>query len=170
MFMKKNSLVTLIMSIMLAGMMTLVFCGCGGSEEAEEETTITQTEAESGETDSLLEDPEYDISVILANAGLEELLDAMGVEYSINKSGNTSNEVSIDTGGDEYDGVVGTFMAYTEGDNEYENIPDYRIIGMKDGVVYVLMLPTDLRYNPEDSRQCGDYEKLTEVLKTFEIK
>lgn len=169
--MKKNRLLMILISIMMIGVIAFAFVGCGDKEEATDETTEAATEAneEAVTTDSLLEDPEYDINVILMNAGLKETLDATGVEYSINQFSNITNDVSINTGDDELDGVAGAFMAYAKGDNEYEALPDYKIIGEQDGVVYVLMLPTDVRYNTEDPQQKADYEKLTEALKTFTI-
>ena len=169
--MKKSRLLMMLMSVMMIVVMAFAFAGCGDNEEATDETTeavAEETEAQS--TDSLLEDPEYDINVVLMNAGLGDALDATGVEYSINQFSNITNDVSINTGDEELDGVVGSFMAYAKGDTEYENLPDYQIVGEQDGVVYVLMLPTDLRYNAEDSQQSADYEKLTEALKAFTIE
>ena len=168
--MKKSRLLMILMSIMMVGVMAFAFTGCGDQEEATDETTEAVTEeTETGTTDSLMEDPEYDINVVLMNAGLKEALDATGVEYNINRFSNITNDVSINTGDDQLDGVAGAFMAYAKGDNEYEALPDYKIIGEQDGVVYVLMLPTDVRYNAEDPQQKADYEKLTEALKAFTI-
>ena len=172
--MKKSRLLMMLMAIIMVGIMAFAFAGCGNEEDVTDETTEAVTEetedTETAATDSLLEDPEYDINVVLMNAGLAEALDATGVEYSINQFSNITNDVSIATGDEELDGVAGSLMAYAKGDTTYEDLPDYKIIGEQDGVVYVLMLPTDVRYNAEDPQQAEDYEKLTEALKTFTIE
>ena len=118
----------------------------------------------------MLEDPEFDINVILTNAGLQEALDATGADYSINKTSGTVCEVAINTGSEELDGVAGTFMAFSPDSSEYEAFPDYRICGEKDGVVYVLLSPTDVRYDANDPQQQEDYGKIREVLNAFVIE
>ena len=104
------------------------------------------------------------------NAGLQEALDATGADYSINKTSGTVCEVAINTGSEELDGVAGTFMAFSPDSSEYEAFPDYRICGEKDGVVYVLLSPTDVRYDANDPQQQEDYEKISEVLNAFVIE
>lgn len=173
--MKKSRLLMIIMSVMMVGAMAFAFAGCGGDEESQAtdetaEAVATEEEPAVEGDNSLLEDPEYDIYKVLVNAGLEDVLDASGVEYDINQFSNITTEIAIKTSDDEYDGVVGSIMAYKPDDTEYKDLPDYKVIGEQDGVVYVLMLPTDVRYNAENPQQSSDYEKLTEALKTFEIK
>lgn len=167
--MRKNRLLMVLMAIMMIGIMAFAFAGCGDDGNTEQTTEATTEEAETQTNGSLLDDPEYDINVVLVNAGLEEALDATGVDYSIIQFSNISNEVAINASG-EYDGVAGTFMAYEKGNTEYENLPDYQISGEKDGVVYVLMLATDVRYNAEDPQEEEEYFKLTEALKAFTIE
>ncbi|MCQ2546894.1 MAG: hypothetical protein MJ161_05025 [Clostridia bacterium] len=173
--MKKNRLLLVLMSVIMACAMTLAFAGCGGDantdEEAAETTAAAETETSAEVADSLLEDPEYDIYKVLEKNGLEDVLQASGVEYDVNQFSNITTEVAIKMPeGEELDGVAGVFMAYAPGDTEYESLPDYKIVGEQDGVTYVLMLPTDVRINTEDPQQSSDYEKLTEALKSFEIK
>ena len=165
--MRKNRLLSIALVLMMTGIMAFAFAGCGESEEPVQETTQTTEETT---TVSLLEDPEFDINVILTNAGLQEALDATGADYSINKTSGTVCEVAINTGSEELDGVAGTFMAFSPDSSEYEALPDYRICGEKDGVVYVLLSPTDVRYDANDPQQQEDYGKISEVLNAFVIE
>lgn len=165
--MRKNRLLSAALVLILTGSLVLAFAGCGEKEEPIDETTPT---TEGTEEESLLEDPEYDISNVLANAGLIEALDATGVEYTLENSTTTVEEVAINTGSEELDGVAGTFMAFAQDDKAYESFPDYQIAGEKDGITYILMLPTDVRYDANDPQQTADYEKLTETLKAFVIR
>ncbi|MGN0702480.1 MAG: hypothetical protein ACI4KL_04795 [Lentihominibacter sp.] len=165
--MRKNRLLAAALVLMMTGVMAFAFTGCGENEAPAEETTQTTEETTS---ESLLEDPEYDINVILTNAGLQEALDASGADYSIITTSSTVCDVAINTGSEELDGVAGTFMAFSADSSEYQDFPDYRVCGEKDGVVYVLLSPTDVRYDVNDPQQQEDYGKITEVLNAFVIE
>ncbi len=170
----------ILMAVMVAGMMTIAFAGCDQQEEqAEEETTTTVSEVSEETTVALdrieqvlLTDESFDLAEALKDTDVIATLDAPGVDYYIEQDSNVCETVYISACQDEeeLDGMVGFIMAYDESDKSYEDLPDYRVAGEKDGITYVVSLATDLRYNAEDPQQTSDYEKMTEAMKSIEIK
>lgn len=173
--MRKSRLFMILMAVMVAGMMTIAFAGCDQQEEqTEEETTTTVSEVSEETTVALAGgiDESFNLAEALKDTGVIATLDAPGVDYYIEQDSNVCETVYISACQDEeeLDGMVGFIMAYDESDKSYEDLPDYRVAGEKDGITYVVSLATDLRYNAEDPQQTSDYEKMTEAMKSIEIK
>ncbi len=155
----------ILMAVMVAGMMTIAFAGCSQQEEQTEEetTTVSEVSEETTAAPAGVIDESFDLAEALKDTGVIATLDASGVDYYIEQSSNVCETVYISACQDEeeLDGMVGFIMAFDESDKSYEELPDYRVAGEKDGVTYVVSLATDMRYN---------YEKMTEAMESIEIK
>lgn len=64
---------------------------------------------------------------------------------------------------DEYGGHVVTIRAYDWGENDYEEFPAWSIAGMNDEKKFVAIYPTDVQFDPNDSVQASEYERLMKV-------
>ncbi|MDO4177217.1 MAG: hypothetical protein Q4D99_07115 [Bacillota bacterium] len=168
--MKKNRLLMVIIALLMTVSMTLAFAGCGQDAEQAETENVEVTEA--GEVFVAGLDESFNIAEALSDTDILETLDASGVDYYIEQYSNDSESFYLSACADdeEYDGMVGYITAYAEGDTSYEDLPDYKVLGVKDGITYVLGLATDVRVNPEDTQIAADYNKLTEAMKSLEIK
>lgn len=165
----------ILMSAMVAGMMTIAFAGCDKqNEQTGEETTETEvtevTEATEAPAGGISDS--FNLADVIADSGVLETLDATGVDYYVEQDSNVCESFYISACQEDetYDGMVGFVMAYDKDDTSYESLPNYRVCGEKDGVTYVVGLASDVRYNPEDLQQGSDFNKLTEAMKTIEIR
>lgn len=59
-----------------------------------------------------------------------------------------------------YDGWVFTLQAYDWADNSYADRPNYRVAGLSEGKKYVVLLPTDVRYDASSTQQREEYGRM----------
>ena len=169
--MKKRSFLKFITALVLSSAMIIAFAGCGSDGTEEEVTTEATTQATTEATTAVVLDDSFNIDQVLMEAGLNDALNAAGAEYYMQLDSNTSQTVGINSArADDLDGVAGTIMAFASGDQSYTEFPDYQIMGEKDGVTYILLLATDVQYNPNNQTQVREYETLVNALKNFTIK
>lgn len=67
-----------------------------------------------------------------------------------------------------YDGLVFTLMAFDWGDNSYSEFPNHRMGGMSADKKYVVVFPTDLRYDPDDATQASEYGRMRSFAETID--
>lgn len=61
-------------------------------------------------------------------------------------------------------GKLVTILAYDIGDDSYDVIPEYNIIGEKNGKVYIAAYPTDVQFDESDKKSYGDYMAVFEEV------
>ena len=54
-------------------------------------------------------------------------------------------------------GKLVTILAYDEGDESYDILPEYNVIGESNGKVYIAAFPTDMQYESSDKKAVADY-------------
>lgn len=54
-------------------------------------------------------------------------------------------------------GKLVTILAYDAGDESYDVLPEYNIIGESDGKVYIAAYPTDMQYDSSNMKAVADY-------------
>ena len=54
-------------------------------------------------------------------------------------------------------GKLVTILAYDAGDESYDVLPEYNIIGESDGKVYIAAYPTDMQYDSNNKKAVADY-------------
>ena len=59
-----------------------------------------------------------------------------------------------------FDGTVFTLKAYDWGDNSYADIPATQMAGQSGDKKYVVIFPTDVRYDPSSTAQAEQYGQL----------
>lgn len=64
-----------------------------------------------------------------------------------------------------YGGTVFTIIAYDWGDNSYADLPNYEVAALSEDKKYIILFPTDVQYNPQDSTQQEEYQRLAEYAK-----
>ena len=55
-------------------------------------------------------------------------------------------------------GELVTILAYDAGDESYEVLPEYNIIGTSNKQVYIAAFPTDVQFDESDTKSYGDYQ------------
>ena len=71
-----------------------------------------------------------------------------------------------DTG---FGGHVVSIRAYDLEDEEYQVFPDWQLCGETKEKRYIAILPTDVQFNPNDSTQTEEYNKLLEWAYTLDV-
>lgn len=54
-------------------------------------------------------------------------------------------------------GKLVTILAYDAGDDSYDVLPEYNIIGVSDGKVYIAAYPTDMQYDSSNKKAVSNY-------------
>ena len=54
-------------------------------------------------------------------------------------------------------GKLVTILAYDAGDESYDVLPEYNVIGERGGKVYIAAYPTDLQYDSNDKKAVANY-------------
>lgn len=67
-----------------------------------------------------------------------------------------------------FDGTVFTLKAYDWGDNGYAEIPNAHIAGTSSDKKYVIIMPTDVRYDPSNEAQAEEYNRLRVYAETID--
>ena len=134
-----------------------------------QQETEPETEAVTGKTEELPEPPsDYDIA-----AGLK-LKEKDGI-----KTLRTDHFILTLTHGDSWDAKVNsrnsitiyntalyeanrggklvTILAYDSGDENYDVLPEYNVIGESGGKVYIAAYPTDMQYDSSNKKAVADY-------------
>lgn len=134
-----------------------------------QQETEPETEAVTGKTEELPEPPsDYDIA-----AGLK-LKEKDGI-----KTLKTDHFILTLTHGDSWDAKVNsrnsitiyntalyeanrggklvTILAYDSGDENYDILPEYNVIGESGGKVYIAAYPTDMQYDSSNKKAVADY-------------
>lgn len=134
-----------------------------------QQETEPETEAVTGKTEELPEPPsDYDIA-----AGLK-LKEKDGI-----KTLKTDHFILTLTHGDSWDAKVNsrnsitiyntalyeanrggklvTILAYDSGDENYDVLPEYNVIGESGGKVYIAAYPTDMQYDSSNKKAVADY-------------
>ena len=134
-----------------------------------QQETEPETEAVTGKTEELPEPPsDYDIA-----AGLK-LKEKDGI-----KTLKTDHFILTLTHGDSWDAKVNsrnsitiyntalyeanrggklvTILAYDKGDENYDALPEYNVIGESGGKVYIAAYPTDMQYDSSNKKAVADY-------------
>ena len=66
-------------------------------------------------------------------------------------------------------GKLVTILAYDAGDDSYDVIPEYNVIGTSNGRKYIAAFPTDVQFDESDKKSYSDYMAvLDEVSKLKE--
>lgn len=164
--MKKSRITKLAAALFLAGMMAFAFAGCGDTQEPEEPTEAV-TETETAEETAA----DFDIMTVLNENGFEEEFSA-DIMYEVEQDSETSVSVYLKSAKVDGDGgLAGTIMAFEEGNTEYEQFPDYEVIGQKDGMTYITMYATDVQFGEDADQQTIDnYNGLVQKLKEFKVE
>ena len=134
-----------------------------------QQETEPETEVVTGKTEELPEPPsDYDIA-----AGLK-LKEKDGI-----KTLKTDHFILTLTHGDSWDAKVNsrnsitiyntalyeanrggklvTILAYDSGDENYDVLPEYNVIGESGGKVYIAAYPTDMQYDSSNKKAVADY-------------
>lgn len=166
--MKKSRLLMMLISIVMIGAMAFAFAGCGGNEEATDETTEAVTE-ETEETSEATAD--FDIMTVLNENGFEEIF-STDIMYVVEQDSETSVSVYLKSAKVEGSGgLAGTIMAFEEGNTEYEQFPDYEVIGQKDGMTYITLYATDVQFGEDADQEIIDnYNGLVQKLREFTVE
>ena len=61
-------------------------------------------------------------------------------------------------------GKLVTILAYDAGDESYDVIPEYNVIGESNGKVYIAAYPTDVQFDESDKKSYGDYQAVFEEV------
>lgn len=61
-------------------------------------------------------------------------------------------------------GKLVTILAYDTGDESYDVLPDYEVIGAKDGKTYIAAFPTDVQFDENDRKSNNDYMAVFEEV------
>ena len=70
---------------------------------------------------------------------------------------------------EKHGGKLVTILVYNAGDDSYDVIPEYNIIGESNGKVYIAAYPTDVQFDESDKKSYSDYMAvLDEVSKLKE--
>lgn len=64
-----------------------------------------------------------------------------------------------------YGGTVFTIIAYDWGDNSYTDFPNYEVAALSEDKKYIVLFPTDVQYDPQDSTQQEEYQRLAEYAR-----
>lgn len=64
-----------------------------------------------------------------------------------------------------YGGTVFTIIAYDWGDNSYTDLPNYEVAALSEDKKYIILFPTDVQYDPQDSTQKEEYQRLAAYAK-----
>lgn len=67
-----------------------------------------------------------------------------------------------------FDGTVFTLRAYDWGDSSYADIPNTRIAGASADKKYVIIMPTDVRYDASNAAQADEYNRLRAYAETID--
>jgi hypothetical protein len=54
-------------------------------------------------------------------------------------------------------GKLVTILAYDAGDESYDVLPEYNVIGERGGKVYIAAYPTDMQYDSSNKKAVADY-------------
>ena len=164
---KLKILISILLSLTLVFAMTA--CGSKTEPEPEKETkTEEQTETQTDES------AEYDIASNLRLAGGDEkLLDtdyfritlSHGSSWDYTADSKTSITIyNIAAREANCGGRLVSIVAYDAGDNSYENLPSYGVIGEKDGKMYIAEYPSDVQFDPSDEKSMEDYQAVYEEV------
>ena len=147
--------------------LTLVFAmtACASKTEPdseEEKQTEEQTETQTEET------AEYDIaSNLRLDGGDEKLLDTDYFRITLSHGSSWDYTVDSKTSITIYNiaareancgGRLVSIAAYDAGDNSYESLPSYGVIGEKNGKMYIAEYPSDVQFDPADEKSMEDYQ------------
>ena len=61
-------------------------------------------------------------------------------------------------------GKLVTILAYDAGDESYDVIPEYNVIGESNGKVYIAAYPTDVQFDESDKKSYGYYQAVFEEV------
>ena len=183
-------LLAVLMSVMLAA----ALAGCGGGAEPADKTapeagaeTVDNSEAaenaESGGSDEVTIDtsePEEGRTEYNIVSGLDVSVDGdmktietdhfkltlpLADTWDCESYNYTSFTVyNIDSRNEIGGGVLMTILVFEPEDTDYEEFPNYSVIGESGGKVYVALYPTDVQYVYEDEKITSDYQTVSEVI------
>ena len=57
-----------------------------------------------------------------------------------------------------------TILAYDAGDENYDILPEYNVIGERGGKVYIAAYPTDMQYDSSDKKAVANYMAVFEEV------
>lgn len=62
-------------------------------------------------------------------------------------------------------GVLVSIMAFPLDDADYEDFPNYSVIGETEGMRYIAVYPTDVQFDPENNQAIEDYRAVMQEVK-----
>lgn len=68
-----------------------------------------------------------------------------------------------------YDGLVFTLRAYDWGDNSYSELPSWHLAGQDEEKKYVVILPTDVRYDSSNGAQAEEYARMRSFAESMDM-
>ena len=168
-------------AVLLAGAMIILVIVVWGIKHNMKPAEIqqeqeTQTEAVNGKTEVAVQSlADYDIASGLKLKDKDGIKTLKTDHFTLTLSHGKSWDVKVNSKTSitvynkalnkaDLGGKLVTILAYDAGDDSYDVIPEYNVIGESNGKVYIAAYPTDVQFDESDKKSYGDYQAVFEEV------